>query len=136
MHLEFRKIAATFAAGMFALLMQASPAGAAVDWAHEHGVLEICNHSGYQYGVYADGPSARQADLGGFDECRHWTVRVGRYDIGFNRRVAGVDERVIAQARVERGPTTFYKEFDPRGVITTVVSSAYPTRVDLFIPQH
>jgi hypothetical protein len=136
MRAKFPTIAVGGALAVAAVVLQAAPADATVEHRYEHGELEICNHSGYQYGVYADGPSARETDLGGFDECRHWQVRAGRYDIGFDRRINSADQRVIAQARVERGPSTFYKQFDSRGVFTTAVSSAYPTRIDLFIPQH
>jgi hypothetical protein len=132
-----RAAAVASTVAVIAMLAPAAPAGAAVEHWHEHGELEICNHSGYEYGVYADGPSARQADLAGFDECRHWEVGVGRYEIGFDRRItADPEQRIIAQARVERGPVTEYRDFDPRGVITTFVSPAHKTRVDLFIPRH
>src|SRR5689334_824796 len=37
------------------------------------GRIVICNHSGYMFDVYADGPSIREDDLAGsFDECTDW----------------------------------------------------------------
>ena len=136
MYRKFRVAAAVCSVTTVAVVGQAAPARAVDAHWHEFGELKICNHSGYAYGVWADGLSARGADLAGFDECRQWHVRAGRYDIGFEQRITSADQRVIAQARIERGPYTIYKEFDPRGVITTGVSGAYPTRIDLFIPQH
>jgi hypothetical protein len=53
------------------------------------GQIVICNHSGYMFDVYADGPSIREDDLAGsFDECTDWRpVLTGGYDIGFALRL-------------------------------------------------
>ncbi len=100
------------------------------------GLIEVCNHSGYLFNVYADGPSIRKDDLAGsFDECTHWApVRAGHYDIGFGLRSASVQD-VIIQARFQRGGQTFYKLFDREGVVAGNVGPGSATRVDLFIPQ-
>lgn len=100
------------------------------------GLIEICNHSGYLFNVYADGPSIRKDDLAGsFDECTHWApVHVGPYQIGFGMRVPST-QNVIIQARFKRQGETFYKTFDHQGEVTTNVSPGSETRVDLFIPQ-
>lgn len=100
------------------------------------GLIEVCNHSGYLFNVYADGPTARKDDLAGsFDECTHWgPVRSGHYDIGFGLRSASVQD-VIIQARFQRGGQTFYKLFNREGVVGGNVGPGSATRVDLFIPQ-
>jgi hypothetical protein len=109
------------------------PAKTAVD---AGGLIEVCNHSGYLFNVYADGPTARKDDLAGsFDECTHWSpVRSGHYDIGFGLRSASVQD-VIIQARFQRGGQTFYKLFNREGVVAGNVGPGSATRVDLFIPQ-
>jgi hypothetical protein len=100
------------------------------------GLIEVCNHSGYLFDVYADGPSARKDDLAGsFDECTHWSpVHAGRYDIGFGMRTPSV-QNVIIQARFKRNGQTFYKTFNHEGVVSTGVGPGSETRVDLFIPR-
>jgi hypothetical protein len=130
-----------FMAGAVAL-----PASAASahdwDWALEDsdgraaGLIEVCNHSGYLFDVYADGPSIRRDDLAGsFDECTHWRpVRAGHYDIGFGFRGTS-KQNVIIQARFKRDGQTFYKVFNSEGVVTSNVGPGSHVRVDLFIPQ-
>lgn len=100
------------------------------------GLIEVCNHSGYLFDVYADGPSVRRDDLAGsFDECTHWRpVHVGEYQIGFGMRVP-TKQNVVVQARFKRHEQTFYKVFNREGQVTTAVSPGSETRVDLFIPQ-
>jgi hypothetical protein len=100
------------------------------------GLIEVCNHSGYLFNVFADGPSIRRDDLAGsFDECTHWRpVRAGQYQIGFGLRTASV-QNVIIQARFKRNGQVYYKTFSQEGVVTTNVSPGSETRVDLFIPK-
>ncbi|HEX3827773.1 MAG TPA: hypothetical protein VHV82_10925, partial [Sporichthyaceae bacterium] len=52
------------------------------------GMIIVCNHSGYMFNVYADGPSIREDDLAGeMDECTSWDkVLTGNYQIGFGLR--------------------------------------------------
>ncbi|HEX3611993.1 MAG TPA: hypothetical protein VHU88_09930 [Sporichthyaceae bacterium] len=117
------------------------PAGAASAHArHERGPalgsIQICNHSGYMFNVYADGPSIREDDLAGsFDECSDWArVLPGQYNIGFGLRTASAQNAII-QARFKRDDHVFYKVFNREGVVSTFVGPDQLTRVDLFIPQ-
>jgi hypothetical protein len=97
--------------------------------------LVICNHTGYVFDVYADGPSVREDDLAGsFDECTDWKpMLVGRYDIGFSMRTPS-QQPVVIQARFNRDGATYYKTFNNQGVVTAYVAPDQPTRIDLFIP--
>jgi hypothetical protein len=100
------------------------------------GEIVICNHSGYMFDVYADGPSLRSDDLAGnFDECTDWyRVLPGKYDIGFSLRIPS-QQNVIIQARFKRDGHVFYKQFNGEGVVSTSVAPDRTTRVDLFIPR-
>jgi hypothetical protein len=100
------------------------------------GEIVICNHSGYMFDVYADGPSLRSDDLAGnFDECTDWyRVLPGKYDIGFSLRIPS-QQNVIIQARFKRDGHVFYKQFNNEGVVSTSVAPDRTTRVDLFIPR-
>ncbi|MGQ0846570.1 MAG: hypothetical protein ACT4QF_20800 [Sporichthyaceae bacterium] len=100
------------------------------------GEIVICNHSGYMFDVYADGPSLRTDDLAGsFDECTDWArVLPGSYQIGFSLRIPS-QQNVIIQARFKRDGHTFYKVFNGQGVLSTGVAKDRTTKVDLFIPR-
>jgi hypothetical protein len=129
-------VAATTAAA--AITIPALPAGAAT--AHggddQFGKIIVCNHSGYLFNTYADGPSIREDDLGGsFDECTDWSpVKPGGYDIGFGLKTA-TSQRVIIQARFKRHGHVYYKSFNNEGVVKSNVGDHETLRVDLFIPQ-
>jgi hypothetical protein len=100
------------------------------------GQIVICNHSGYMFDVYADGPSIREDDLAGsFDECTDWRpVLTGKYDIGFALRVPS-QQNILIQARFKREGHVFYKVFNGQGVVSTSVARDELTRVDLYIPR-
>lgn len=100
------------------------------------GMIVVCNHSGYMFNVYADGPSLREDDLAGsFDECTNWDkVLTGGYNIGFGLRSASA-QNVIIQARFKRNDHVYYKVFNREGIIAGFVNKDETTRVDLFIPQ-
>jgi hypothetical protein len=100
------------------------------------GQIAICNHSGYMFDVFADGPSIREDDLAGtFDECTDWRpVLTGKYDIGFALRVPS-QSNVIIQARFKREGHVFYKVFNGQGIVSTSVGKDELTRVDLYIPR-
>ena len=100
------------------------------------GQIVVCNHSGYMFDVYADGPSIREDDLAGsFDECTDWRpVLTGNYEIGFALRVPS-QQNVIIQARFKREGHVFYKVFNGQGVIKANVGRGELTRVDLYIPR-
>jgi hypothetical protein len=100
------------------------------------GQIVVCNHSGYMFDVFADGPSIREDDLAGsFDECTDWRpVLAGKYDIGFALRVPS-QQNVIIQARFKREGHVFYKVFNNQGIVTTNVGRDELTRVDLYIPR-
>jgi hypothetical protein len=96
----------------------------------------ICNHSGYMFDVFADGPSIREDDLAGsFDECTDWArVLTGNYEIGFALRVPS-QQNVIIQARFKREDHVFYKVFNTQGIVRANVGNHELTRVDLYIPR-
>jgi len=100
------------------------------------GDIVICNHSGYMFDVYAEGPDLRTDDLAGsFDECTDWdSVAPGSYDIGFSLRVPS-QQNVIIQARFKRNGHVFYKVFKSEGIVQGKVAGDRVTRVDLFIPR-
>jgi hypothetical protein len=100
------------------------------------GQIVICNHSGYMFDVFADGPSIREDDLAGtFDECTDWRpVLTGKYDIGFALRIPS-QANVIIQARFKREGHVFYKVFNGQGIVSTSVANHELTRVDLYIPR-
>ena len=100
------------------------------------GKIVVCNHSGYMFNVYADGPSIREDDLAGsFDECTDWApVLTGNYQVGFGLRTAS-SQNVIIQARFKRNDHVYYKVFNFEGVIQGFVNKDEVMRVDLFIPQ-
>jgi hypothetical protein len=100
------------------------------------GTIVVCNHSGYMFNVFADGPSIREDDLAGsFDECTAWDrVLTGNYQIGFGLRTSSA-QNVIIQARFKRNDHVFYKVFNNEGVLSGFVNKDETMRVDLFIPQ-
>jgi hypothetical protein len=100
------------------------------------GKIVICNHSGYMFNVYADGPSIREDDLAGsFDECTDWApVLTGNYQVGFGLRTSS-SQNVIIQARFKRNDHVYYKVFNVEGVIQGFVNKDEVMRIDLFIPQ-
>jgi hypothetical protein len=124
------------AAAASAIVLPASAAHAANTGGVPRGEIVICNHSGYMFDVYADGPSIREDDLAGsFDECTDWArVLPGKYDIGFALRVPS-QQNVIIQARFKREDHVFYKVFNHEGVVSTSVGPQELTRVDLYIPR-
>jgi len=134
MHKMTRAGAVVFAAAAASAVVL--PASAAHADSGPRGEIVICNHSGYMFDVYADGPSIREDDLAGsFDECTDWArVLTGKYDIGFALRVPS-QQNVIIQARFKREDHVFYKVFNGQGVVTTNVGRGELTRVDLYIPR-
>jgi hypothetical protein len=100
------------------------------------GMLVVCNHTGYVFGVYADGPSIREDDIAGsFDECTDWKpVKAGDYDIGFTMRTPSQQPATI-QARIERHGVTYYQTFNSQGTLDVNVGAKQVTKIDLFIPQ-
>ncbi|HEX3827774.1 MAG TPA: hypothetical protein VHV82_10930 [Sporichthyaceae bacterium] len=100
------------------------------------GMIVVCNHSGYMFNVYADGPSIREDDLAGeMDECTSWDkVLTGNYQIGFGLRTTST-QNVIIQARFKRDDHVYYKVFNNEGVLSGFVNKDETMRVDLFIPQ-
>jgi hypothetical protein len=134
------------AAAIAAVVLPSTIASAAVA-GHKHGhdvdgpkpalgQIIICNHSGYVFDVYADGPSIREDDLAGsFDECSDWKpVLAGGYSVGFGLRTASA-QNVIIQARYKRDGHVFYKVFNGQGQLPLAVGKDEVTKLDLFIPQ-
>lgn len=130
-----KKLAAALvaAAGAAALLPAASANAASAP----RGEMVICNHSGYIFDLFADGPSSRTDDLAGnYDECTDWArVLPGNYDIGYSLRIPS-QQNVIIQARIKREGHVIYKVFkNSTGILKTNVAPDKTTRVDLFIPR-
>ena len=100
------------------------------------GTIVVCNHSGYMFNVFADGPSIREDDLAGeMDECTNWDkVLTGNYQVGFGLRTTST-QNVIIQARFKRDDHVYYKVFNSEGVLSGFVNKDETMRVDLFIPQ-
>jgi hypothetical protein len=100
------------------------------------GTIMICNHSGYLFNVYADGPSIREDDLSGREhECANWkSVLIGSYQIGFGVRIP-TNQRVIVGARFKRRGQVLYKSFNNEGVITASIGKGDLLRADLLITQ-
>jgi hypothetical protein len=100
------------------------------------GTIVVCNHSGYMFNVYADGPSIREDDLAGeMDECTNWDkVLTGNYQVGFGMRTTSTQE-VKIMARFKRDDHVYYKVFNNEGVLSGFVNKDETMRVDLFIPQ-
>ncbi len=129
-----RAAALLAAAGVAALT---PVAGASAAEAKPRGEMVICNHSGYIFDLFADGPSIRTDDLAGnFDECTDWArVLPGNYDIGYSLRIPS-QQNVIIQARIKRAGHVIYKVFkNSTGIVKTNVEVDRTTRVDLFIPR-
>src|SRR5580698_6131844 len=134
------------AAATAAVVLPSTTASAAVAGHHGHVVIEapkpafgniiVCNHSGYMFDVYADGPSVREDDLAGsFDECTDWKpVLAGGYSVGFGLRSASA-QNVMIQARYKRDGHVFYKVFNGQGQLPLAVGKDETTKLDLFIPQ-
>lgn len=128
-----RAAALVAAAGVAAVL----PVTSAAADAKPRGELVICNHSGYIFDLFADGPSTRTDDLAGnFDECTDWyRVLPGNYEIGYSLRIPS-QQNVIIQARIKREGHVIYKIFkNSSGILKTNVAPDETTRVDLFIPR-
>lgn len=116
-----------------AVFVAAVPGTALAGSNQGRGYLLVCNHTGYLYGVFADGPSIRTDDLAGdFDECTQWwPVRVGRYEIGYGKAVKFNKKTV----RVKRTDSVSYTTFGDSRTFHVNVQRNKTTRVDLGIPS-
>lgn len=100
------------------------------------GKLVVCNHSGYMFGVFADGATTTRTDdlAGSYDECTDWKpVPPGSYDLGLNLRVPS-QQNVLINLRVKRDGHTIYRRMG-NGTTSIKVSADRTTRVDVFIPR-
>lgn len=99
------------------------------------GELIVCNHSGYSFNVFADGPVSTMTDdlAGSFDECTDWPrVGPGLYDVGFAYRVNS-QQASLVMVRIKRDKQVIYRRVGEMTKATVSVGQA--TRVDLFIPR-
>ena len=118
-----KRAAALVAAAGVAAMLPATSAVAADD--KPRGKMVICNHSGYIFDLFADGPSNRTDDLAGnYDECTDWArVLPGNYDIGYSLRIPS-QQNVIIQARIKREGHVIYKVFkNSTGIVKTNVAA-------------
>lgn len=102
--------------------------------AYGTGAILICNHGGYGFDVYADGPDSFSDDLAGsFDECADWSpASTGQYEIGFSFPYAP-PPGTLFQIRIKRNGQTQYKVFSGEGTFHTNVSKNKTTRIDTYV---
>jgi len=98
------------------------------------GSIVVCNHGGYAFGVYADGPSTYSDDLAGsFNECANWLGAVpGAYRIGFSFATPPPPGTII-EVRIKAGGTTTYRRFTDEGDFGTNVRPGQVTKIDFNI---
>jgi hypothetical protein len=116
----------------------ALPGTAAMASADSHGgtrgAMVVCNHGGYGFDVYADGPSSFSDDLAGsFDECADWSpAKAGQYEVGFSFPYAA-PPGTLFEVRIKRNGHTTYRSFNNEGSFTTNVGKNQTTRIDFYI---
>ncbi len=116
----------------------ALPGTAAMASADGHGsrkgAMVVCNHGGYGFDIYADGPSSFSDDLAGsFDECADWSpAKVGQYEVGFSFPYAA-PPGTLFEVRIKRNGHTTYRQFNDEGSFTTNVGKNQTTRIDFYI---
>ncbi|MGQ0843593.1 MAG: hypothetical protein ACT4QF_05620 [Sporichthyaceae bacterium] len=116
------------------------PGTAAVAVADHHqgggkrGAMVVCNHGGYGFGVYADGPDSFSDDLAGsFDECADWSpARTGQYEVGFSFPYA-TPPGTLFEVRIKRNGHTTYRTFNDEGSFSTNVGKNQTTRIDFYV---
>jgi hypothetical protein len=96
--------------------------------------MVVCNHGGYGFNVYADGPDSFVDDLAGsFNECADWSPATpGGYQIGFSFPYAP-PPGTLFQIRVKADGTTTYRTFNGQGTFDTNVRPGRTTRIDFYI---
>jgi hypothetical protein len=99
-----------------------------------YGAMVVCNHGGYGFDIYADGPSSFSDDLAGsFDECADWSpARKGQYEVGFSFPYAA-PPGTLFEVRIKRNGHTTYRQFNDEGSFTTNVGNNQTTRFDFYI---
>jgi hypothetical protein len=98
------------------------------------GGMVVCNHGGYGFDVFADGPDSFTDDLAGsFDECADWSpARAGQYEVGFSFPYSAPPGTLI-NVRVKRAGHTTYRNFNNEGTFNTNVGRGQVTRIDFYI---
>lgn len=96
------------------------------------GVLQVCGSN--HFGVYADGPSVREDDLGGFKlgECTNWApVLPGAYRVSFWAEAAYKHPPQPFTVRVHRHGSVYQATYNGEGVVSTWVTPHERTVIDL-----
>jgi hypothetical protein len=98
------------------------------------GRMIVCNHGGYGFDVFADGPDSFTDDLAGsFNECADWApARAGAYEVGFSFPYAA-PPGTIFNIRIKRNGHTTYRNFNSEGTFNTNVGQGQVTRIDFYI---
>jgi hypothetical protein len=98
------------------------------------GGMVVCNHGGYGFDVFADGPDSFTDDLAGsFNECADWApARAGQYEVGFSFPYAA-PPGTIFNIRIKRAGHTTYRNFNSEGTFDTNVGRGQITRIDFYI---
>lgn len=110
------------------------PAGTAHATSDSSGGMVVCNHGGYGFDVFADGPDSFTDDLAGsFNECANWApAHAGQYEVGFSFPYAA-PPGTIFNIRIKRGGHTTYRNFNNEGTFNTNVGRGQITRIDFYI---
>jgi hypothetical protein len=110
------------------------PAASAQATADGVGQMIVCNHGGYGFDVFADGPDSFTDDLAGsFNECADWSpARAGQYEVGFSFPYAA-PPGTIFNIRTKRAGHTTYRNFNSEGTFLTNVGRGQTTRIDFYI---
>lgn len=134
MRMTPRRSAMLLAVTAAAALLPAAGATAAVDGYGRYGSMVVCNHGGYGFDIYADGPQAFTDDLAGsFDECADWSpARTGAYEVGFSFPYAA-PPGTLFQIRIKRAGHSTYRVFNAEGSFTTNVGARQTTRIDFYV---
>lgn len=98
------------------------------------GAMVVCNHGGYGFRVYADGPSTFSDDLAGsFNECADWRpAKAGAYRVGFSFPEPP-PPGTLFEVRIKAGGNTTYRRFTDEGDFGTNVRPGQTTRIDFNI---
>ncbi|HEY2833936.1 MAG TPA: hypothetical protein VGJ14_16015 [Sporichthyaceae bacterium] len=123
--------AAAAAMALAAVTLVPAAAGASASGV---GGMVVCNHGGYGFDVFADGPDSFTDDLAGsFNECADWApAHAGQYEVGFSFPYAA-PPGTIFNIRIKRAGHTTYRNFNSEGTFNTNVGRGQITRIDFYI---
>jgi hypothetical protein len=122
------------AASVAALAVTGLAGTAAHATSESSGGMIVCNHGGYGFDVFADGPDSFTDDLAGsFNECADWApAHAGQYEVGFSFPYSA-PPGTIFNIRIKRAGHTTYRNFNSEGTFNTNVGPGQITRIDFYI---